>query len=118
MTQSNPFSDSEYKIVFASLILIFSFIATVCSTLILYLIYKMKVRNGHILLIETMSWFQLIYDTSLFFGSVHVGTTGSNTLYNAASFLQLTSGISGALVSNVIGFVALYVVRNIQFIDI
>lgn len=72
-------------------------------------------KNGNILLIETMSWFQLMYDMSEFPSAVNVGNEAVN---NITSGINYFSGISSALTSNVLAIVAYYVVKYVSVIDI
>jgi hypothetical protein len=75
----------------------------------------MGLKNGHILLISTMSWFQLLYDVSFFNAVIHVGNDG---IYAAANVAQEVGGISSSLISNFIALISLYVVKNTKSIDV
>ena len=109
------FHGSTYNVAFTCLVLIFTCLGSLCSMTILYLIYKLKLRNGHILLIWTMTWFQLLYDASFFNAVVHVG---SDPAYFVANIAQEIGGISSGLTSNFIALISYYVVKNTKFIDI
>ena len=101
---------STHHLVYLYLTLICAIIASICSIIVIYLIRRMGLKNGHVLLIETMSWFQLLYDVTLFNSSVNVG---SPQLYSVASAGQLIGGIGNALTSNFIAIIAFYVVKYI-----
>ncbi len=75
----------------------------------------MNLKNGHILLIWTMSWFQLLYDVSFFNAVIRVG---NDPIYFVANVAQEIGGISGSLTSNFIAMISLYVVKNTKSIDV
>lgn len=109
------FGGSPHNKTFASLVLISSVFAAFSSVTVIFLIHKMGLKNGHILLIWTMSWFQLLYDVSFFNAVVQAGSSG---IYFAANIAQQIGGISGSLTSNFIALITLYVVRNTRSVDI
>jgi hypothetical protein len=74
----------------------------------------MKVRTGHVLLVLTMSYFQLLYDLTFFFSNVDCGYY----VTVVANFFQLSCGIGSSLVSNWIAFIALYIILYRQKFNI
>ncbi len=61
---------SEQTTAYVVLLLVSTILGSIGSITILILIRKMGLKNGHILLISTMSWFQLMYDISFFMGLI------------------------------------------------
>lgn len=104
---------SERIQIYIALNLITSIIGTLASALHITLMYRMKI-TGFILLILTMSWFQIMYDWSFFFSNIYVGYY----ITIIANFFQLCGGIGGALISNFIAFTVLFVVWKKQSFDI
>lgn len=98
---------------YIALNLITAIIGSIASLVTIVLIYKMPI-TGHTLLILCMSWFQLMYDLTLFNSNVDIGywyTTSANAC-------QLFSGIGGSLASNFIAYIAFYVVYYRKSYDI
>lgn len=100
------FEGTEEHQVYVILNLITSIIGSAASLFTILLIHRMKVNTGHVLLVLTMSYFQLLYDLTFFFSNVVV-TYYTNVF---ANFVQLAAGIAGSLVSNWIAFIALYII--------
>lgn len=91
-----------------------SIVGTLCSLLTIVLIIRMKSNTGHLHLVFLMSVYQLIYDVSFSFSDINFGYYP-----NAASnFTQLLGGISSALISNWIAYVAMYIVLFRKKIDV
>lgn len=109
------FSGGKKEVAYASVDLVFAVIGAICSIIVLYLIRRLQMKNGHILLIWTMTLFQLLYDVTLFNATVSVGN-GSFLCF--CQCLNLFGGAGSALVSNVIAFVSFYVVTFGKVIDI
>eukprot|EP01038_Epipyxis_sp_PR26KG_P014726 gene14726-19794_t len=96
--------------------LVCSIVGSIASILLLVLIKQMQIWNGHILLLTTMSIFQLIYDLSFFNATISsVGTFDVGVVF---SVLLLFFGIASALSSNFIAFTATYVVYWKRSLDI
>lgn len=110
-----PFSGSNQHQVFVSLVLVAAVVGIVCDLFMMYLIRKMKAWNGHILLILTITVFQLLYDVSFFPAVVN---TGYYNLFLTASVCQFVGGIASSIFSNCVAFVALYVVYYKKAFDI
>jgi hypothetical protein len=108
------FGGSEHNQVYVALNLVFSFIASLASVLTLMLIRKMQVRTGHVTLIYYMTWFQLMYDCTLFFSNVDCGYY----VTAVANFFQLFGGVSSSLISNWIAFIAYFIIIYRQRFDI
>eukprot|EP01040_Poterioochromonas_malhamensis_P000429 gene429-461_t len=100
------FEGTEEHQVYVILNLITSIVGSAASLFTILLIHRMKVNTGHVLLVLTMSYFQLLYDLTFFFSNVVV-TYYTNVF---ANFVQLAAGIAGSLVSNWIAFIALYII--------
>lgn len=81
-------------------------ISSTCSLLNLFLIWDMRVWNGHIALITSMTFFQLIYDASFYNNNV---SDPESVTYKLTSILQIWGGISQSLISNEIAFSVLYI---------
>ncbi|RYG95241.1 hypothetical protein EON65_56280, partial [archaeon] len=93
--------------VYVVLNLLMATIGSLASLLTIILIRRMKMqRTGHIILVLWMSRFQLMYDLTFFFSNVDCGYY----ITVAADFFQLCCGMSSALVSNWIAFIAWHVV--------
>eukprot|EP01033_Poteriospumella_lacustris_P001235 gene1235-899_t len=89
-------------------------ITSVASIVTIILIRRMKSNTGHVRLLYLMSIYQLFYDGSIFCSDIDVG-------YYISAFantLQLFGGTAGAITSNWIAFVAMYIVWNLQTFDI
>ena len=112
---STLFQGNEYSVIFQILLLITSILAAICSIIVLYLIRKLNIKNGHMLLIKTMSWFQLLYDATTFTRFVNVG---SIAVVDISFVLNIIGGLSGTFVSNVIAIIAYYVVTRIKSVPI
>jgi hypothetical protein len=110
------FGNSPRHDAFVAVALISTVVCSLADVFLLYLIRKMKLWNGHILLILTMSLFQLMYDVT-FFPAV-ISTTKDVSLQLAVEIFQFTGGITSSIFSNCIAFIALYVVYYKSSIDI
>jgi hypothetical protein len=103
---SNVFGGGTENELYVSLNLITTVIGSCASLFTILLIHRMKALTGHVLLVLTMSYFQLFYDLTFFFSNVDVGYY----VTVIANFFQLLCGIGGSLVSNWIAFIALYII--------
>lgn len=92
-----------------------SVVATICTLITIRLIHWMKVeRGGHLLLVLTMSYYQLFYDISFPFSTIELG----HYIVAAAAFFQLLCGIGGSVASNWIAFTAWYIITYAEKPDI
>lgn len=91
--------------VYIALNLIMSFIGSAASLINIAVIYKMKM-SGYLLLLLSMSWFQLVYDVTFFFRNVDIGYWETAI----ADAFHIFGGIGGSIVSNFIAFVVFYIV--------
>lgn len=89
-------------------------ITSIASIVTIILIRRMKSNTGHVRLLYLMTIYQLFYDGSIFFSDIDVGYY----LSAFANVLQLFGGTAGAITSNWIAFVAMYIVWNLQTFDI
>lgn len=80
-----------------------------CSIMTLFLIYYMRIRNGYFLLITSMTIFQLIYDFNF---TLAVIKGYENCV--AWHFLDYLGGLSFSFWSNIVSYVALYIVVKIR----
>jgi len=104
------FNGSVRNQAYVSMNLVTSIIGSIASLLTILLIRRMNVtngKNGHVVLVLIMSYYQLAYDLTFFFSNVNCG----DDLTTIANFFQLLGGVSGSLISNWIAFVALYIVH-------
>lgn len=109
------FDGDEHNKVFVSLVLVATITSSIASVLLIFIIRRMKIWNGHILLVTTMTIFQLVYDLSFFTGVVNVGYGGVTI---ASNITQLFSGVASSLVSNWVAWVAFYVIYHKKSFDI
>lgn len=100
--------------VYISLNLVSTVIGSAFSILLIVLIYRMKVSNGHVLLVESMSWFQLLYDVTFFFSNIEI----NYTILTIANACQIIGGITKSIVSNFIAYIVFHVVYFKQSYDI
>ncbi len=100
---------------FRWLMFLSAFVSSALSVLQLVLIRKMKVYNGHILLIQAMAIGQLIYDVSFYPGVI---TIGIDWVVVMANVMQLIGGISVSVYSNVMASVVLIVILKKRSYDI
>lgn len=84
-----------------------------CSCLTLYLIYHMKIRNGYLLLITSMTACQVIYDIN-FIQGVIPGYINC-IIWNV---FNVFGGLSVSLWSNLISFVTVFVIVEIRSLNI
>ena len=84
------FESNDKDLVYICLNLITSVIGSSASIITLLVINKMKL-TGHILLISTMTWYQLLYDLTFFFSNVNIGYWW----VTVANFCQLLGGVAG-----------------------
>jgi hypothetical protein len=103
-----PFGNNVHTQVFVSLVLIGSIISSFASIFMLYMIKRLKIWNGHILLLTTMTIFQLIYDITFFPGVINLG---NNYVAVVSNVIQLFSGIASSLISNVLAFITFYIIN-------
>ena len=108
------FGGSDRNLVFCSLALIASLTSSTASVIMIHIIRKMQ-WSGHLSLIYTMTWFQLLYDISFFPGIVNTNNSSLQILSNLA---QILGGISSSIMSNFIAFVALYVIAKVVTLNI
>eukprot|EP01031_Cornospumella_fuschlensis_P026688 gene26688-32249_t len=103
----DPFTTgSEHSQAFAALALFATIISSAASILMLYLVRRMKIWNGHILLVTTMTVFQTLYDVTFFTGVVNMDNVYLAVISNLG---QLMGGMASSFFSNIIGAIALYV---------
>jgi hypothetical protein len=107
--------DSVHQEVFVILVLTGSILSSLASILMLVIMVKINVWNGHILLVQTMTILQLIYDLSFFPGMIDVGIEAVTIISNV---LQLFSGITSSLVSNVVAWITFYIIFYKKSVDI
>jgi hypothetical protein len=79
------FEGTEEHQVYVILNLITSIVGSAASLFTILLIHRMKVNTGHVLLVLTMSYFQLLYDLTFFFSNVVV-TYYTNVFANFVQF--------------------------------
>lgn len=108
------FGGSERNIAFCSLALIASLSSSTASVIMIHIIRKLH-WSGHLSLIYTMTWFQLLYDVSFFTGIVNTNNAALQILSNLA---QVFGGISSSIMSNFVAFVALYVIAKVATLNI
>ena len=84
-----------------------------CSLLTLCIIKYMKNWNGNILLISTLTTFQILYDINFLFGISNSYDTC--VLWN---FLDILGGLGTSFTTNVIAFTLVYVTVRIRSINI
>lgn len=111
----SAFGENEHSKVFVSLVLIGTILSAAASILMLILIYRLKRRNGHVLLVSTMTFFTLVYDITFFPGVVNLG---NRYVTITANCLQLFSGITTSLISNLVASITYYVVNYRKSFDI
>ena len=109
------FGNSVHQQVFVTLVLIGSICSSFASMLMLLIIYKLKVWNGHILLVVSMTVFQFVYDATFFTGMIDVGNEYVTIISNV---LQLFSGVTSSLVSNLVAWITFYVIYYKKGFDI
>jgi len=90
-----------------------SVISFICTLSTLLIIRKMKKWNGYLLLISTMTTFQLLYDINYMLGVVP--TYETCVIWN---FLDILGGLGNSFTSNVISFTMIYVVYKTKAFDI
>lgn len=98
---------------YVALNLIMAIIASVASTTNIAVIRRMK-PSGYLLLLLTMSVFQLMYDLTVFFSNVDV----NYWVTTVANVFQIVGGIGESLTSNFIALVVLYIVKKRKSCDI
>jgi hypothetical protein len=109
------FGDNTHTKVFVSLVLIGTVLSASASVLMLFIIKRLGRWNGHILLVSTMTVFTLIYDVTFFPGIVNVG---DKYITIPSNCLQLFSGVTSSLISNLVAWITYYVVKYRKSIDI
>ena len=110
---SNMVTVEEKMHIFIAVSAITSVIGCSASLLALLVINRMKL-TGHILLIATMTWYQLLYDAAFFFNNVYLGYWW----ITAASMCQIIGGIAGGAVSMFIAYVSFHVIYFRKSLDI
>lgn len=84
-----------------------------CSFFTIYIIYRLKAWNGNILLITTLTCFQMLYDINFLFGPS--GYYSTCVIWN---FLDLLGGLGTSFTTNAIAFTMIYTVVRIRSINI
>lgn len=105
--------DEKRWLVYTILNMIMAVICSVASSLNIAVILKMKM-TGYLLLLLTMSIYQLVYDLTFFFSNVNV-TYWTTTI---ANIFQILGGVGGSLISNIIAFVVVIIVAKRKSVDI
>jgi hypothetical protein len=88
-------------------------LSLLCSLTTLFVIKSMKIWNGNILLISTLTWFQILYDINFLFGPSDYYETC--VIWN---FLDILGGLGTSFTTNVIAFTMIYVTVRIKSINI
>lgn len=104
---------TEYIIIRSWLAFSISCVSFVCSMLTLLTIKNMKVWNGNMLLITTMTVFQVFYDVN-FLMQISQGYASCVTWI----FLAIVGGLGVAFATNVISFTVIYVVINVKSLNV
>ncbi len=91
----------------------FAVVSLICSLTTLLLIYLMRVWNGYLLLITSMTAFQVLYDINYILGAVP--TYAACATWN---FLDILGGLSVTLWTNIISFIVMFVVMKIRSFNI
>jgi len=112
---TNVFGGSVYNLVFVILVLFSSVVSVVASILMLLLIKLAKTWNGYILLIVTMTAFQILYNLSFFSGVIDTGNEIATVLSNVC---QLFGGLGTSLTANLIAYIAFYVIYYRHTLDV
>lgn len=101
--------------VFVVLVLFAAIISTAASSCMLILIRLLNTWNGYTLLITTMTSFQLLYNVSFFTGVIDVG---NDTVTIISNVCQLFSGLGTSLTTNLVAYIAFYVIYYKKSLDI
>jgi hypothetical protein len=110
------FSGSRHHNVFAICALLSTFFASSASILNITVISKRRSSwSAYLALITCMAAFQLLYDLSFFPGVVNMG---NKYLTIAANLVQIFSGTVSAIMSNLVAYVAFYVIYHKKVFDI
>lgn len=88
-------------------------LSLICTLTTLFLIHYMGIRNGYLLLITSMTVCQIIYDINFIQGVIP-------GYYNCViwNVFDILGGLSVALWSNVISYVAMHVIINVRSMNI
>jgi hypothetical protein len=85
----------------------------IASLLTIFVIIYMRQWNGYLLLIVSMVFFQIVYDVNFLLG-VYPGFTACL----AWNFLDVLGGLSLSFWTNILSYVVMYIVINIESFDI
>lgn len=96
------------------LVLLGSVISSFCGVLNLLIIYDMGIWNSFIFLITAMTLFQLMYDLSFY---PNMMCDQKTTCYNISLLFQTYGGLTQALISNEIAFIAFYTISKRKIYD-
>lgn len=109
------YDSSDHQIVFRNVLLTTSIVSSFVSVVMIVLMHKMKILNGHLLLVSCMTWSQFIYDISFY----PVNVSNSNyELKVISSILQLIGGIAVSIFSNIMSIIILYVITFRKSVDV
>lgn len=106
------YSDTEF--VAGSIALFLALISFICTIVTLWLIYDMKRRNGYLLLINSLTTSQLIYDLAFVFLPFY----SNEICLDMLTFMCTFAGMAVTLWTNVISLVLYNIVRNLRSFDI
>jgi len=107
-------SDSSHETAYEVLTLLVSIISTLATIITISLIYKMNI-TGYIMLILTMSWYQLIYDLSYF---THDNDVGNYPIKYISTLGHTFGGLGSSIISNWIAYAVFYIVVYLKSFDI
>jgi hypothetical protein len=97
-----------------SLIFAISLIAAICGVTAVYLIYRVNRWNGYLLLVYTITLYQLVYDLSYFL----LPGFENSIIYDIYSALNIIGGTAVTLWINVVSCVLLYTVYRLKSFDV
>jgi hypothetical protein len=108
------FGDDSRTQAYVALNLVMSLLGTFASVINIFIIHRMKVSTGHILLILYMEYAQTLYDVTFFFSNVDVGYYA----VSVANIFQIIFGICSSLLSNWMAYIILHIVIYRQKFDV
>ncbi|RYH05263.1 hypothetical protein EON65_45195 [archaeon] len=92
----------------------FGLASFVCSSLTLLLIYMMRVQNGYLLILLTMTLAQLMYDVNYI---LRVDSHNDDACY-VSQFLDLVGGLSVSFWVNILSYSVTYTIVRCQSVEV
>lgn len=91
----------------------FGTLSLICSLMTLFLVYRMKIWNGFLLILVSTSICQVLYDLNYM-----IGITNDYDWCLVWNFLDIFGGLSVALWTNILSFIIVYILVHIKNLDI